>query len=189
MPNLNQNSDQSPDFQAGQPIVTLTDDLGHTLACYVEKSITLSNSSLEYLLLLPASAPIEIFSWQDDDDTLADIEDQLIDPLFPSARAVLAELDLTLHRSAYTLTAVGDIPDADDDSCFALEVDDEGATDNFQMLAQFYHCEQRYVACTPLEPLLFFAYRADSDTVALLSPEEFERLQPQIEDQLFEGLD
>ncbi|MEO1508664.1 MAG: DUF3727 domain-containing protein [Cyanobacteria bacterium J06633_23] len=37
--------------------------------------------------------------------------------------------------------------------------------------------------------MLFFAYRTDADTVALLSPEEFERLQPQIEDQLFEGVD
>ncbi|MBX2863941.1 MAG: DUF3727 domain-containing protein [Leptolyngbyaceae cyanobacterium MAG.088] len=193
MPNLNHNpnynSEQFPDFQAGQSIVTLTDDDGHTLACYVEKSITLSDSGQEYVLLLPVAAPIEIFSWQDADDTLADIEDEDIDPLFPSARAVLAELDLTLQRSAYTLTAVGNIPDADDDSCFALEVDDDGATDNFQMLAQFYHREQRYVACTPLEPLLFFAYRTDVNTVVLLSPEEFQRLQPQIEDQLFEGLD
>ncbi|MDV3350362.1 DUF3727 domain-containing protein [Leptolyngbyaceae cyanobacterium CCMR0082] len=188
--NSNQNSDPSPDFQqGGQPIVTLTDEGGHTLACYVEKSITLSNSGQEYLLLLPVSAPIEIFSWQDNDDTLADIEDEEIDPLFPSARAVLAELDLTLQRSAYTLTAVGNIPDAEDESCFALEVDDGGATDNFQMLAQFYHRDQRYVTCTPLEPLLFFAYRTDADTVMLLSPEEFQRLQPQIEDQLFEGLD
>ncbi|MEM9980783.1 MAG: DUF3727 domain-containing protein, partial [Cyanobacteria bacterium P01_D01_bin.2] len=94
----------------------------------------------------------------------------------------------TLQHSAYTLTATGDIPEADEDSCFALEVDDDGATDNFQMLAQFYHREQRYVACTPLEPLLFFAHRT-ANRVALLSPEEFERLQPQIEDQLFEGLD
>ena len=189
-PTPNYNSDQSPDFQQGQSIVTLADDGGYTLACYVEKAITLSDSGQEYLLLLPVSAPIEIFSWQGDDDTLADIEDDEIDVLFPSARAVLAELDLTLQRSAYTLTAVGNIPEADDESCFALEVDDDGATDNFQMLAQFYHSDQRYVACTPLEPLLFFAYRTtDTDTVMLLSPEEFQRLQPQIEDQLFEGLE
>lgn len=194
MPNLNHNpnhsSDHSADFHQGQEIVTLDDDSGHTLACYVEKAITLSDSGQEYLLLLPVSAPVEIFNWQEEDDTLADIEDEEIDPLFPSARAVLAELDLTLQRSAYTLTAVGDIPEADDESCFALEVDDDGGTDNFQMLAQFYHAEQRYVTCTPLEPLLFFAYRTtDTDTVTLLSPEEFQRLQPQIEDQLFEGLD
>ncbi|MBT9311385.1 DUF3727 domain-containing protein [Leptothoe kymatousa] len=195
MPNLNHNSnsDQSPDFLKGHPIVTLKDDDGNTLACYVEKAITLSDPTSdpeqEYLLLLPVSAPIEVFTWQTD-DTLEDIEDEAIDTLFPSARAVLAELDLTLQRSAYTLTAVGNIPDAEDDSCFALEVDEDGATDNFQMLAQFYHDEQRYVACTPLEPLLFFAYRVpDAETVTLLSPEEFQRLQPQIEDQLFEGLD
>ncbi|MEM9805418.1 MAG: DUF3727 domain-containing protein [Cyanobacteria bacterium P01_D01_bin.56] len=191
MPNLNHNSNQPSDFLQGQqPIVTLADEDGNTLACYVEKSITLDDPGQEYLLLLPVSAPIEIFIWQADDDTLADIEDEEIEALFPSARAVLAELDLTLQRSAYTLTAVGNIPDAEDDSCFALEVDDDGSTDNFQMLAQFYHDEQRYVACTPLEPLLFFAYRvADTETVTLLSPEEFQRLQPQIEDQLFEGMD
>ncbi|MGD1853099.1 MAG: DUF3727 domain-containing protein [Leptolyngbyaceae cyanobacterium] len=189
MSNLNHNPNQPPDFQQGQSIVTLADTDGHTLACYVEKAITIHGSGQEYLLLLPVAAPIEIFSWQDEDDTVADIEDDEIDALFPSARAVLAELDLTLQRSAYTLTAVGEIPDADDESCFALEVDDDGATDNFQMLAQFYHLERRYVACTPLEPLLFFAYRTDSDTVALLSPEEFQRLQPEIEDRLFEGLD
>ncbi|MEO0867525.1 MAG: DUF3727 domain-containing protein [Cyanobacteria bacterium J06642_11] len=190
----NSNSSQFSDFQKGKSIVTLADDDGHTLACYVEKSITLSdpssNLNQEYLLLLPVSAPIEVFVWQTEDDTLADIEDEEIDVLFLSARAVLAELDLILQRSAYTLTAVGDIPEAEDDSCFALEVDEDGATDNFQMLAQFYHDEQRYVACTPLEPLLFFAYRvANAETVTLLSPEEFERLQPQIEDQLFEGID
>ncbi|NEQ50655.1 MAG: DUF3727 domain-containing protein [Leptolyngbya sp. SIO3F4] len=189
MPNLNHNPNQPSDFQQGQSIVTLADSDGHTLACYVEKTINLVDSGQEYLLLLPVAAPIEIFSWQNEDDTLADIEDEEIDDLFPSARAVLAELDLTLQRSAYTLTAVGDIPEADESSCFALEVDDDGATDNFQMLAQFYHCEQRYVACTPLEPLLFFAYRTDSDAVTLLSPEEFQSLQPEIEDQLFDGLD
>ena len=189
MPNINHNSNQPSDYQQGQSIVTLADEDGNTLACYVEKAITLSDSGQEYLLLLPVSEPIEIFSWQDDDDTLADIEEEEIDIVLPSARAVLAELDLTLQRSAYTLTAVGTIPEADDDSCFALEVDDDGATDNFQMLAQFYHDNQRYVACTPLEPLLFFAYRTDADTVTLLSPEDFQRLQPQIEDQLFEGLE
>ena len=191
MPNLNHNSNQPSDFLQGQqPIVTLADEDGYTLTCYVEKTITLDDSDQEYLLLLPAAAPIEIFTWQADDDTLADIEDEEIDALLPSARAVLAELDLTLQRSAYTLTAVGNIPDAEDDNCFALEIDDDGSTENFQMLAQFYHNEQRYVACTPLEPLLFFAYRlADAETVTLLSPEEFQRLQPQIEDQLFEGMD
>ncbi|MEM6254343.1 MAG: DUF3727 domain-containing protein [Cyanobacteria bacterium P01_D01_bin.156] len=190
MPNLNHNSDQSSDFLQGQqPIVTLADEDGNTLACYVEKSITLGDLGQEYLLLLPVDDPIEIFAWQAD-DTLADIEDEEIDVLLPSARAVLAELDLTLQRSAYTLTAAGALPDEEDDSCFALEIDDDGATDNFQMLAQFYHDEQRYVACTPLEPLLFFAYRQlDSETVTLLSPEEFQQLQPQIEDRLFEGLD
>lgn len=188
MPHSNP-SDQS-DFRASssQELVTLTDEDGQNLVCYVEKKILLDQTDAEYLLLLPVHAAIEIFHWQSDEDTLADIEDDEVERLFPSARAVLAELDLTLKRSAYTLTAIGDIPEADEENCFALEVGDDGDTDNFQMLVQFYCDDERYVACTPLEPLLFFAQRT-KDGVALLSPEEFEAMQPYLEDQLFEGLD
>ena len=59
MSNLNHNPNQPPDFQQGQSIVTLADTDGHTLACYVEKAITIHDSGQEYLLLLPVAATWE----------------------------------------------------------------------------------------------------------------------------------
>ncbi|MEO0458175.1 MAG: DUF3727 domain-containing protein [Cyanobacteria bacterium P01_A01_bin.114] len=183
----------TPQDEFAPPTVTLTDELGLTLDCSIEKTLTVEEQ--DYLLLLPVNAPIEIFVWQseeDEEELLADVDDALIDTLFPTARAVLAELDLLLQRSAHTLTAAGELPDPQDDSCFSLEVandDGEPTLDEFQMLASFFHKDEQYTLCTPLEPLLFFAKRDRKGNTTLLSPEEFEQIQSQLEDQLFDVLD
>ena len=182
---------------AESPVVTLRDEDNRELACYVEK--TLDVEGTDFLLLLPVDLPIEIFVWQsasEDDEgegeMMVDIEDDEIDALFPSARAVLAELNLTLERSAHTLTAAGDLPEAEDEDCFALEVNEEGEeliTEDFQILANFFHEDAQYTACTPLDPLLFFARRNADGSVALVEPEEFQTMRSQLEDQLFDVLD
>ncbi|KPQ35893.1 MAG: Protein of unknown function (DUF3727) [Phormidesmis priestleyi Ana] len=185
------------DEPAEYPVVTLTDEEGRKLACYVEKSLDVDGA--EFLLLLPVDLPIEIFVWQSDEDAeegdeeiLVDVEDDDIDDLFPSARAVLAELNLTLERSAHTLTAAGDLPEADEEDCFSLEIsedDGEPMTEDFQMLATFFHNESQYTLCTPLEPLLFFATREADGTVELVDPEDFQKMRSQLEDKLFDVLD
>ena len=188
------------DDPAEYPVVTLSDEEGRKLPCYVEKSIDLDG--VEFLLLLPVDLPIEVFVWQSADDDedgeeggeeiLVDVEDEDIDALFPSARAVLAELNLLLERSAHTLTAVGDLPEADEEDCFSLEIDEEDSepmTEDFQMLATFFHEGSQYTLCTPLEPLLFFATRQDDGGVELVDPEDFQKMRPQLEDKLFDVLD
>ncbi len=188
------------DDPAEYPVVTLTDEEGRKLPCYVEK--TLDVDGVEFLLLLPVDLPIEVFVWQsadedgeegdDSEEVLVDVEDEDIDALFPSARAVLAELNLLLERSAHTLTAVGDLPEADEEDCFSLEVDEEDSepiTEDFQMLATFFHDGSQYTLCTPLEPLLFFATRDEDGTVELVDPEDFQKMRSQLEDKLFDVLD
>ena len=195
------------DESAEYPVVTLTDEEGRKLPCYVEK--TLDVDGTDFLLLLPVDLPIEVFVWQaadEDDDAdgdeevLVDVEDEDIDVLFPSARAVLAELDLILERSAHTLTAVGDLPEAEDEDCFSLEISEEvngsmgdqtgePITEDFQMLANFFHNDAQYTLCTPLEPLLFFATRQDDGRVELVDPDDFQKMRSQLEDKLFEVLD
>ena len=190
--------DPSPvEEPAEYPVVTLIDEDNRQLACYVEK--TLDVDGTDFLLLLPVDLPIEIFVWQSADDEdesegemMVDIEDEDIEALFPSARAVLAELNLTLERSAHTLTAAGDLPEADEEDCFALEINEEGAepiTEDFQMLANFFHDDAQYTLCTPLDPLLFFARRDADGSVALVDPEDFQKMRSQLEDQLFDVLD
>ncbi len=197
MTDPNPNMDNEPsdlyedDLETDAPTVTLSDDEGRSLPCYVERSLEIDDS--EYLLLLPVDTPIEIFAWElddsGDDEVLMDLEDEEIDKVFSIARAVLAELDLTLNRTALTLTVSGDIPDADDDEVITLDIGEpDSDSEEFQLLASFYFEEQEYAIYTPLDPLLLFARVTAQGHPELLSPDEFKAIRLQLEDQLFDDL-
>lgn len=176
--------------------VVLTDDLGRFLPCTVEQQFDLQQR--EYLLLLPIDTPIEIFAWRIDDasgeEVLVDVEDDEIDQLFPTARAVLAEHNLTLQRTAITLTAAGEFPEANEEDCLTLELDEldesgEAATEEFQTLATFYHNDEEYTICTPLNPLLIFARRNLQGSLEVVTPEEFQSIRSTLEEKLFDLLE
>lgn len=177
--------------------VTLTDEAGRTLNCYIEHSLEVEGS--EYLLLLPVDSPIEIVVWDDedeeeDDDAQATIlEDEAdIDLIFSDAQAVLAEQNLNLKRTAYTLTVAGELPPVNEDDILTIEVgenDEEVESEEFQLLASFYHEEQEYGIYTPLDPLLFFAQKNQAGQPELLTPEQFKKVQPLLEELLFDELD
>ncbi|MGG6297475.1 DUF3727 domain-containing protein [Leptolyngbya sp. AN02str] len=177
------------------PTVTLTDEQGRSLLCYVEHALEVDGT--EYMLLLPVDSPIEIFAWAVDDEdeeveTLVDLADDEVDSVFETAKAVLAEQDLTLKRTAFTLTAAGDLPEIDEEEVITLDLSEEedGAeSEQFQRITFFYHEEQAYDICTPLDPLLFFARRNAQGGADLLSPEEFMAVRSQLEEQLFDALD
>lgn len=185
------------DTDLDMPTVALTDDAGRELPCYVERNLEIDGET--YLLLMPIHAPIELFAWQDDEtgeeEFLVDIEDDEVEEVFETAKAVLAELDLRLYRTALTLTAAGDLPDVEEDKVISLDVEgeDEGKEESdleqFQELATFYYRDQEYIACSPIDPLLFFARLDEAGTPRLLSPTEFQRVRSQLEDQLFDVLD
>ncbi|MEM6836411.1 MAG: DUF3727 domain-containing protein [Cyanobacteria bacterium P01_C01_bin.120] len=183
------------DFASELPTLSIRDEHGRTLACQVEQTFEIEGR--EYALLLPLDTPVEIFSWQADEsgetDALIDVEESAIDRLLPTARAVLAEHDLTLQRSAVTLSVSGEIPDPQEDDCFVLEIgdlDDDGEpdTEEFQTLATFFHDDMEYTICTPVDPLLLFAEIAGRDEARMIPPEEFERLRPEIESSIFDVL-
>jgi hypothetical protein len=171
--------------------VVLTDDTGRFLPCQVEQRFNLNGR--EYLLLLPIDAPIEIFVWQEEDDeeVLMDIEEEDIEQLFPTAKAVLAEQNLVLQRTAITLTAAGELPDVEEENCLTLELDEvddtgEPMTEEFQILATCFHDDQEYTLCTPVEPLLIFAYRTAEGTLDIVTPEEFQAIRGSLEEKLFD---
>ncbi|MCY7284575.1 MAG: DUF3727 domain-containing protein [Cyanobacteria bacterium CAN_BIN43] len=162
----------------------LKDEEGRSILCQVEN--TLKVQGKEYALLLPIDTPIEIFAWAEDEEDadeegemLVDIDDEELEDVFATARAVLAEQDLILNRTALTLTASGEIPEVEEDDIIALDIEDpEGKfnMEQFQQLAAFFYEEQEYVVCTPLDPLLFFAKINAQGEPELLSPEEFQEL-------------
>lgn len=181
--------------QSDNASVTLTDEVGRSLECYIEHSLEVDDS--EYLLLLPVDSPIEIVAWDEnetEDEAEATLleDDEEIDLIFPDAQAVLAEQNLTLKRTAYTLTVAGELPPVDEEEILTIEIEDEEAQlepEQFQLLASFYYEEQEYGIYTPLDPLLFFARRNKLGQPELLSPEEFKKVQPMLEELLFEELD
>ncbi|HYW21604.1 MAG TPA: DUF3727 domain-containing protein [Nodularia sp. (in: cyanobacteria)] len=169
--------------------ITLTDDTGRTLECYVEHSLSVDGQ--EYVLLLPVDSPIEIFAWQGDEEeeeaVLVD-DDDVINQIFATAQAVLAEQNLIVKNTAYALTVAGDLPAVEESELFTLEIEDEEADlepEQLQLLASFYDTDQEYAVYTPLDPLLFFARISTTGKPELLSPEEFKKVQPLLEEQLF----
>lgn len=178
--------------------VTLTDESGRHLNCSIEHSLDVEGS--EYLLLMPVDTPVEIVAWDDEEDeestdaTLLE-DDAEIDLVFSDAQAVLAEQNLVLKRTAFTLTVAGELPsvdDVDEDDILTIEIEEDDVKlepEELMFLASFYHEEQKYEVYTPLDPLLFPAKRNKVGQAELLSPEEIKTVQPILNEWLFNDLD
>jgi len=154
--------------------LTLFDELGRSLDCYIENSLEYHGAS--YLLLLPCDSPVIILRENEEDledeETIIIEEEEEIAAIFPDAKAVLAELDLLLHNTAFTLTVTGELPPLDEENIWNLEIDDEDPLleeEELQWLTGFYSNGQRYNICAPINPILFVAKEDQKDGLQLLS--------------------
>lgn len=175
--------------QYDEETLTIVDEDGRSLPCYIEQSLEIDH--LTYLLLVPVDIPVVIMSInQDSEDELEaamlDDEDGIID-IFDNAKAVLAEQNLYLHHTAYTLTATGELPPIEDEQVLTLDGSDEDEEfeEELQSLCYFFHAEQKYGIYTPLTPLLFFARYDAENRLELVSPDQ-ENLLPILEELLSE---
>lgn len=177
--------------------VTLADDTGRTIDCTIERFLEVEGQ--EYALLLPIDSPIEIFKWEgeensDDEEAIPVDDEDLINELFPIAKAVLGEQNLALKRTAVVLTVEGELPDLDEEEDDMLELvpeDDEDDVEELQFLASFYHQDQEYTIYAPLDPCFILARMDSNQTPHLLTPDELNQIQPMlamIEDQLFDDM-
>ena len=172
--------------------LTIVDENGRSLPCYIEQSIEVDG--ITYLLLVPVDIPVVIVILNGEDDDLEEVEatmledDEQIAEIFPNAKAVLAEHNLYLHHTAYTLTATGELPPIEEEKILTLNIDEEDSQlepEELQLLSSFYYANQRYCIYTPLTPLLFFARYDRENRLELVSPEQ-ENLLPILEELLFE---
>ncbi|MCM1981363.1 DUF3727 domain-containing protein [Lyngbya confervoides] len=165
-------------------ILTLTDETGHLLNCYVEAAVDLDGE--RYALLSPVDYPVDIFAWVengDEEEILMPIEEAELSEIFATAQAVLAEQNLKLKRSALSLTVEGELPEVDEEQILAIEAEDfneNDEQDEYQLLATFFHEEQEYAAYTPIDPVLFIVRLNEHNEPELLKPEEFKLLQPKL---------
>jgi hypothetical protein len=164
------------------PTVLVRDSHGRQLLCFLEQLIPLDGH--DYVLLTPVDTPVCLFRLDDDEDPeLIDTIDAT-EPILSVADVVLQEHDLTLVRSAVTLTVSGELDEPEPDE---LD-DDEDADDDsetYELLVSFLVDEREYGLYIPLDPF-FVVARMDGDGAVLVEGEEFERVQPRIEAELDE---
>ena len=167
--------------------LVIVDEDGRSLPCYIEQSLDVEN--MTYLLLVPIDIPVVIMSISSDneEETEAAIldDDAAIARIFNNAKAVLAEQNLVLRHTAYTLTATGELPPIEEEQILTLEDNSEIEEEELQSLAYFYHAQQKYGIYTPLTPLLFFARYDAENRLELVSPDQ-ENLMPILEELLSE---
>lgn len=184
-------SDSAPVTGAGDvPTVLVSDSAGRQLLCFLEQLIPVEG--VDYGLLTPVDTPVCLVRIGDDDE-----EDEVIEELDDAedilrvADVVLQEHDLTLVRSAATLTVSGELEETDpddleddlEDELDGEEDDEDGETDLYEMLIQFRAGDQEYGLYIPLDPF-FVVARLQGGAGVLVEGEEFERIQPRIEQEL-----
>ena len=177
---------------ADVPTVLVRDSHGRQLLCFLEQLIPLEGH--DYVLLTPVDTPVCLVKIaaedSDDDDEVIDQLDAA-ESILANAEAVLQDLDLTLVRSAVTLTVSGDLEEPDPDELDEedledeLEEDEDEETDLYEMLIQFRAEDQDYGLFIPLDPF-FVVARMEGGEAVLVEDEEFKRVQPLIEKELDE---
>jgi len=168
------------------PTVLVRDGEGRQLLCFLEQLIPLDGH--DYALLTPVDTPVCLVRIAEDDDA----EDEVIEVLegaesiLSVADVVLQEHDLTLVRSAVTLTVSGELEEPDADELDEeLDEEDDDESDLYEMLIQFRADDQEYGLFIPLDPF-FVVARMENGEGVLVEGEEFERIQPRIEAELDE---
>ncbi|QEY31654.1 DUF3727 domain-containing protein [Synechococcus sp. RSCCF101] len=175
-------SSESPSIGGDVPTVLVRDSLGRALLCYLEELIPLEGR--DYGLLTPVDTPVSLFRLpaEGEPELVESLEES--EPILSQADVVLQEFDLTLVRSAVTLTVSGELEDGDPED---LE-DEEDLVDDaetYELLKEFQFSDQNYGLYIPLDPF-FVVARIQGGAAELVEGDEFDRLQPLIERELEE---
>lgn len=168
------------------PTVLVRDGQGRQLLCFLEQLIPLDGH--DYGLLTPVDTPVCLVRIADDDDEEDEVIDELdgTEPILSVAEVVLQEHELTLVRSAVTLTVSGELEEPDQDELDEeIDGEDDDDSDLYEMLIQFRADGQDYGLFIPLDPF-FVVARIQNGEGVLVEGEEFERVQPRIEAELEE---
>lgn len=164
------------------PTVLVRDSTGRDLLCFLEQLIPLDGK--DYALLTPVDTPVCLFRLQDEGDpelieSIADSEQ-----ILSIADVVLQEHELTLVRSAVTLTVSGELDEPEPDDLEDEEGDDDDS-ETYELLVSFVADNQDYGLYIPLDPF-FVVVRMEESGAVLVEGEDFDRIQPRIEAELEE---
>ena len=165
---------------------TATDDKGRKIECILEHTIPIDG--VDYVLLTPNDTPVVLvrIGESDGDDKLIEDLEGIDNTILAAADVCLAEHDLTLVRSAVTLTVAGEPLPVEEEDVEDIEIEDDttGETNLFELLIPFLHDGQEYGLYVPFDPFFVVArVTGDSEAVVVVDA-ELERVQPIIEAEL-----
>ena len=164
------------------PTVLVRDDHDRQLLCFLEQLIPLDGQ--DYALLTPVDTPVCLFRMQGDDEPEPIETLDATEPILSVADVVLQEHDLTLVRSAVTLTVSGELEEPDPEDLDDEDGDDDDTdTDTYELLVSFMVEDQEYGLYIQLDPF-FVVARMQNGEAVLVEGEEFDRVQPRIEAEL-----
>ena len=166
------------------PTVLVRDSDGKDLLCFLEQLIPLDGQ--DYALLTPVDTPVSLFRLQDEGDPEPISSVDSSEPILSVADVVLQEHELTLVRSAVTLTVSGELDEPDPDELDEEDEDDgDEDAETYELLVSFMVKEQDYGLYIPLDPFFVVARMVDGQA-ELVEGEAFDRIQPRIEAELEE---
>tara|TARA_Y100000589_G_scaffold184855_1_gene175157 strand:+ start:11834 stop:12373 length:540 start_codon:yes stop_codon:yes gene_type:complete len=162
------------------PTLLLKDSNNDEIFCYLEQIVDLEGD--EYALLTPVDTPVTLFKIGEEEQPILIEKIEKNEQILKNADAVLQEHDLTLIRSAVTLTVSGELEEPIYDD---LEEEDfEDDSDTYELLVNFNVQNEEYGLYVPLDPF-FIVGRLQLDGGALLiEDDEFDRVQPLIEKEI-----
>ena len=172
-------SDQVFNNENEVPTLLVRDQNGSALLCFLEHIIPING--IDYALLTPVDTPVSLFRLSEEADPELIKTISSSEPILSQADVVLQEHDLTLIRSAVTLTVTGELeePDAEE----LEEQDPEDDSETYELLVSFKVDEEEYGLYIPLDPF-FVVGKLNKGEATLVEGKEFDEIQPLIESEL-----
>ena len=170
--------DSAPGSGGDVPTVLVRDGDGKDLLCFLEQLIPLDGQ--DYALLTPVDTPVSLFRLQDENDPEPITSIASSEPILSVADVVLQEHDLTLVRSAVTLTVSGELDEPDPEELDDEDDDADDESETYELLVSFMVEQQEYGLYIPLDPFFVVARMVDGQA-ELVEGEDFDRIQPRIE--------
>ena len=156
---------------------------------YTQEPMTLAEGQVEIMLRVVDRAgqrlavEMEVLNGANDVVFKGQSKDELFDTN-DHCMVVLQEHELTLVRSAVTLTVSGELDEPEPDDLEDEEGDDDDS-ETYELLVSFVADNQDYGLYIPLDPFFVVARMEESGAV-LVEGEDFDRIQPRIEAELEE---
>lgn len=178
----------------GVPIPYVDSSGGAFIECYADSVANVNG--VEYTIGVPCDYAVALCYFDEDDQLIpVELDDKLMDDVFPLAESIVAEEfgeELVLQRTPQTLTLVGELEDDDteefeEDPDLAVD-DDADDEEEVEVLLSFEHRGREFNLVRLLDPILLVG-RVDPKAPGnriLLSAEESSTVMPVLEDLFLE---